>query len=129
MQVVHEETRDYKCDICFKEFTANSSLTLHLNRIHSKKDKQNKFLCSHCDKSFISNQTLKYHEKLHLGEPMNECSYCKLSFIKASDVKTHVKIVHLEIREFKCEYCSKCFSLIDNLSRHVETVHKNELPQ
>ena len=65
--------------------------------------------CTSCLKSFSTNQTLKRHEMIHLGEVPFECKTCKKRFRYTYHLKSHERI-HTGEKPYKCKTCVKTFS-------------------
>ena len=62
-----------------------------------------------------------------ISAPVDEsltCSVCNKLFSSRSSLKTHVKMVHLQIKNHFCEFCNKAFFKPSLLRRHEET-HKS----
>ena len=60
---VHAAVKEYKCNVCFKNFTRKHDLKKHM-KIHSG-IKDNK--CNICFKEFTDKSNLNRHMKLHTG--------------------------------------------------------------
>ena len=54
----------FKCDICDKTFTLNSSLKVHISTVH---DKVRAFECPHCPYKATQRGSLKSHILTHTG--------------------------------------------------------------
>ena len=150
-KTIHGKVKDYKCDVCGKEFTQLSSLTVHIKTIHEgiknfkcefcnlsfrtkgillnhmknihEHGKSHK--CSDCSKTFGTLGHLKEHVKrIHDGLKDDQCVNCGKLFINSWDLKMHIKTVHEGQKDHKCDKCGKCFSRGKNLKRHKETVHE-----
>ena len=53
--------KDYKCDMCGKEFTHKYSLSVHQKYHIGEKN----FICVICNKAFIQKSHLNQHHKVH----------------------------------------------------------------
>ena len=51
--------KKYKCDNCDISFNHYTSLKMHHDLYHKKKEKQKEFQCDKCDKSFNKYTSLK----------------------------------------------------------------------
>lgn len=94
---VHKNIRNYKCDICEKEFFRLSTRDLHRNRHFDP------FLqCSYCPKKFKGDLDLRKHELTHTGEKMYFCPVCKQGFTQIWPYYKHMwKIHNIEKEEAK----------------------------
>jgi KRAB domain-containing zinc finger protein len=61
--------KPYKCDLCGKGFTVNSSLQTH-TRIHTG---DAPYKCDICGKGFSVNGSLQTHTRIHTGDTPYEC--------------------------------------------------------
>ena len=87
-------------------------------------NKNKKFQCEECEKTFTSNQSLKYHSNICKGVHVLQCPICFKTFASKygkNKHKTHVKCSPPEEKCFKCEKCEKVLSCKRNLERHVKT--------
>ena len=57
---MHEKQKDYKCDICGKEFGLKATLRDHIASMHKKK---RKYKCDYCSKKFPRKECKEKHEK------------------------------------------------------------------
>ncbi|CAG2063300.1 unnamed protein product, partial [Timema podura] len=57
--------KQFKCNICEKTFTQNSSLNIHMKLHRGQKD----YTCQICSRSFAQNSSLKSHIRLHTVLP------------------------------------------------------------
>ena len=57
--------KNFKCSICNKLYSSNSSLSNHTRIIHGirKHDIEKKYECSHCKKEYTSRQSRWKHEQ------------------------------------------------------------------
>ena len=73
-------------------------------------DKQKRFECSQCGKSFAKNSHIIEHLRIHSGEKPFECSQCGMKFTQKSNLTTHLRI-HSDKKLFSCNQCRKAFTL------------------
>ena len=127
----------------------NSLLYKHpmsLHKVDELDESLLKYECTSCDKKFIREHILKYHEKYQHREAKETSSYCKLcsvTFKFPSWFKLHKKNIHTAKEEidafsviieqtslrFECKFCKrKC--LTQNILRyHLSNNHKEEKRQ
>ena len=83
--------------------------------------------CSHCDKIFTAQSTLKRHVKTHmlsLEERMKyPCSKCELKYTTKTHLKRHFQSVHTNVR-FPCSQCDIVYTTQDNLNVHIRSKHE-----
>ncbi|XP_059424909.1 protein krueppel-like [Carassius carassius] len=46
-------------------------------------------MCFECEKTFITTEHLKLHQRIHTGEKPYQCSHCDKRFIRSGDLKSH----------------------------------------
>lgn len=84
------------------------------------------FICEICTKAFTTQAHLKEHLKIHTGFKPYRCDACGKSFIRAPDLKKHER-VHSNERPFGCQMCEKAFKHKSHLKDH-ERRHRGEKP-
>ena len=61
MKIMHDQRKDYKCELCEKTFTELPKMHIHQKAIHDLKDEA--FECVICFKKYLSENKLKIHIK------------------------------------------------------------------
>ncbi|XP_021205185.2 uncharacterized protein LOC101741752 isoform X4 [Bombyx mori] len=141
-----------ECGICYKQFANNHTLTLHIRKVHDKKNRTFKcqlcgneyksrgglkhhtssthdvikYYCPQCGKEFNSKYTLRNHAK-HLHQDTEKrftCHDCGDRFMLKSYLRTHIEMQHLHI-EHGCRECLKIFRTETLLKKHVKRSHGN----
>jgi uncharacterized C2H2 Zn-finger protein len=84
-----------KCDVCLRQFSSNTKLRSHRERIHEGKTSKD-FGCPICQKMYTTN----------------------------GHVTRHVNTAHLKLREFVCKMCGRAFGENCGLRRHMRMQHK-----
>lgn len=87
---------------------------------------RDQFSCHSCCKTFMDENRLRKHEKLHSAERPFICDICTKAFTTQAHLKEHLKI-HTGFKPYRCEDCGKSFIRAPDLKKH-ERVHSNERP-
>ena len=153
----HTNIRPHICRICHKSFLRKEYLTSHL-RVHSG---DRPYSCSLCSKTFAYSSAKRSHMKLHRTKPF-VCSVCNRNFISADKLKqttetgtniytcercnnksepvpepSHVPTESINpssitqknyVRNLKCDFCPRVYIRQSDLTKHVKTHLTNPLP-
>ncbi|XP_053670550.1 zinc finger protein 250 [Anopheles nili] len=103
-QQVHDNIKQWECDVCRKSFTTKYFLKKH-NRLHTG---EMPYTCGICNKSFTFQQSYHKHLLYHSDEKPHVCSVCSRAFKELSTLHNHQRI-HSGEKPFACETCGKCF--------------------
>ncbi|KAG1664783.1 Zinc finger protein 271 [Nymphon striatum] len=120
---LHTNERDFKCDVCLKSFTRRYGLTKHM-RLHTNNLKP--YECDVCLKFFCHKSSLTKHIRTHNNEKPFQCDICYRCFRESGDLKRHNRL-HTNERPFECDVCTKCFTERGHLTTHMR-LHKNAKP-
>ena len=115
------------CPRCKVDQKTHSKLMTHIKKFH--KDVFN-FLCSECDKGFVSKYGWKMHQMVHDTEKIHcQKEKCKAEFSTQKSYKQHLRVFHPEggMKEKTCKHpqCGKKFQTKSNLVQHERSCVKN----
>ena len=127
----HREKR-FRCDKCFKSFSRESDLNLHLDICREKTYK-----CDKCSKSFSFASNVWRHNKIahenNGNAQMNKkhkCDTCGITFNDKLNLDKHLithdyEIVILDdkIKQFQCKICKEDFKTKPILYQHIYKLH------
>nr|CAH7764781.1 unnamed protein product [Callosobruchus chinensis] len=146
----HLGTKQFQCEHCGKFYSTKAGLESHV-RTHSKTEKtehtdptkrrpivsntskrlsnasnkEKKFLCMICGKTYTAKGTLKQHILHHTGETPHKCIICYKGFYNKTVLKYHMMKVHTDDKPYGCLICHKHFYDTRNLKRHMDRVHSS----
>ncbi|NXC51014.1 ZN710 protein, partial [Penelope pileata] len=81
-------------------------------------DRQKRWQCRMCEKSYTSKYNLVTHILGHNGIKPHSCPHCSKLFKQPSHLQTHL-LTHQGTRPHKCEVCGKAFTQTSHLKRHM----------
>uniref|UniRef100_A0A2K5N5F8 Zinc finger protein 710 n=1 Tax=Cercocebus atys TaxID=9531 RepID=A0A2K5N5F8_CERAT len=116
--LTHKGVKEFKCEVCGREFTLQANMKRHM-LIHTS---VRPYQCHICFKTFVQKQTLKTHMIVHSPVKPFKCKVCGKSFNRMYNLLGHMHL-HAGSKPFKCPYCSSKFNLKGNLSRHMKVKH------
>jgi uncharacterized Zn-finger protein len=118
---IHRETKDACCSHCGIQCTA-SNLKNHL--LTHQSDREKKFMCKFCDKSFHRKVALTDHEASHT-KSRHTCQTCLKSFASSSSLSKH-KRIHTGLKKFSCPVagCGMKFYQKVHLEKHSNRLHE-----
>ena len=85
------ELSKIKCPVCAKPYSSNHTMLRHKMSIH---DKQIKYCCKICDRSFFRKDKLVTHISNHQDFDTYVCVFCECKLKSKQILKTHLKKDH-----------------------------------
>ena len=115
------------CPICDHKLLHWTNLKIHLDAKHPDFGEK-KFSCDHCDKTFMFENSLKFH-KIHVQEKQRKiCDICGFECTSNDTFKDHMLLKHApkETTQFICEKCDFSTVSLRKLTAHVDYKHNTE---
>lgn len=112
------------CPICGINLYNSQALRNHISRIHEEKEM--KFKCELCDKSYFSKSELKQHGAVHCKDKNFTCGECGKNFAAKHHLVRHSK-THFGLKPFECDICHKQLADKTGFIAHVRN-HRGERP-
>ena len=114
---------EYKCDICFKNFSSKSHLKRHKNIIHSN---EKPFRCPDCEFVCKRKDNLNQHKNIiHSDIKPFKCSECEFTCKTKGTLTRHKNDVHSNEKPFRCPDCDFSCKRNGVLTRHIYLMHIN----
>ena len=122
----HVRAVHLKAENCHcKDCGARFSTSYHLKRHVNTKHKGVRYNCDQCDYKATQLGHLKTHIRVvHLKIKNYSCEECDYKAHQLKDLKIHIKAVHLKTNSYPCKECDAAFSIPSNLKIHVDAWHK-----
>ncbi|XP_053619146.1 zinc finger protein 425-like [Plodia interpunctella] len=113
------------CQVCGMAFGSPSQLKKH----GLKHSDLREHYCVECDKSFKTEETLKYHltttaSHVNYMELPFPCVHCDKRFGTKRNLEHHTNRIHLKVKPFPCDCCEKAYVSNWALSEHKRLVHE-----
>ncbi|KAH9635198.1 hypothetical protein HF086_009538 [Spodoptera exigua] len=123
--LTHKESAA-KCEYCGKICSSKMLLRSHIRYKHKKLS----FMCSICNKTFLTSQKRVEHlEEVHKRKPLNlTCRICSKKFDYHKSLYSHMRSEHLHINpepRYACAVCGSMFKTKYGLTYHM-VVHSGE---
>ena len=89
----HSDSHNFTCKECYKTFKYRQSLNGHMKRVHDPSYVR-RYACELCDFKAHSKTALQTHLLSHTGERHFLCTQCDKSFLTLAHYRRHCKTVH-----------------------------------
>lgn len=103
------------CPECSKSFKTEGQMKDHLQRVHYTTEQ--KFQCDICLTKFKSQQSYRFHMKMHQASLDFRCDVCGSGFKTRAYLLQHMK-AHSEVKNYTCDVCQKSFKRSGQLHKH-----------
>lgn len=117
--VVHTGDRPWKCDLCPKTCTQQSSLQAHKESAH--KEFKVELTCHYCGKLVKGRNRIYRHLKVHTEKGI-PCTVCHKILKNRNSLSQHMHR-HTGVKSYTCEKCASTFYTSSELANHKRTVH------
>ncbi|OXU31167.1 hypothetical protein TSAR_006479 [Trichomalopsis sarcophagae] len=142
---IHEDQRQYKCDMCGVGFNRRDGLRLHM-KVHLKADSRGlkECSCQLCGEKFPNHSMLVIHRnRTHKDGRNYTCHICNRSMISTRSLEWHLAHIHnetmpgivrdessvdAETKRVSCYHCDKTFKTEMILRTHVKNTHTEKEP-
>lgn len=94
---------DLQCALCKESYSNYLHLDGHMNAHY------NNYVCDDCGDTFLAQNRLKQHVKIHNTGKFN-CSFCDKVFTLQKYRRKHEELIHKQLTKFKCMYCTEKFT-------------------
>ena len=108
------------CPQCGVTYRDQHSLNHHVKRVHLK---ERNFQCNHCEMSFFNRRQLLGHVSDRHEEKKFFCPECNKGFGRKTPLIKHIRVIHMNVKQFRCTLCNQSFQSSCNLSYHVGRKH------
>ena len=138
----------FKCNLCYRVFTAFSLMVIHINGWHKQEkqliknpsqDIKPRFTCQECNMKFLTRQSKFVHRLFtHYNLKNNYCNLCEIKLASNSFSIRHNSLVHRrELKALKdkfteedklkfCNECGKKYYTEGSLSYHMRKEHSSK---
>jgi len=116
----HLDIKEYKCDICNKNFSNRRNLFRHIKDIHDIRKAF--YVCSFCSHSVATLQQLEKHKKeTHFNPKNHYCNYCNFGSKYSQCLKRHIVRKHGRAQTFLIGQCNVCMNYYETTDLSLNT--------
>jgi KRAB domain-containing zinc finger protein len=115
----HTDNKPFVCSECGKRFAHKPVLLVHME---SHNPDRTRLDCPLCNKSYVTDRSLKTHLLRHQGEKKYECDICDASYTVHNHLNRHRWEKH-KIMPYKCDACDSSFTHVRALKEHCIEAH------
>ena len=152
INIVHKGLKEFKCELCNKDFTRSQNLHTHIKNVHKGGENKENFDQSQNnlkrkkigDNQSHNNESEKNAEnpKKNLPVDLNNtektsaevygketfsCNSCDKNYKHSESLQRHTNVVHKGIKAFACKVCDENFPYSHVLKNHIKKVHENNI--
>lgn len=126
----HNPEKQFKCLLCKKRFSRQSTLNNHMKAHVEPKDKSSDCEiaqeCPICFKNVTSDykRHVKNHDRIKGDTKTYACKLCDANYNQYNSLRAHMS-KHTGKKEYCCDVCSKEFSDLSNLTKHLR-IHSGD---
>ncbi|CRL05079.1 CLUMA_CG018267, isoform A [Clunio marinus] len=125
----HQGVKPFECSYegCNRRFTIRPDLNDHIRKCHTG---ERPFLCTTCDKRFLTGSVYYQHRLIHRNERRYGCEECGRRFYRADALKNHMsfnlaflKLIHTGTKPYTCAECGRMFRQRGDRDKHLKARH------
>ena len=122
---IHQNAKEFHCEICGKDFTAKHNYQSHQLNVHNIGHRYETHKCTYCEYETIKKNLLTRHIKTKHEDMPTKCELCDSVLKNSETLKNHVRLMHKADRKiYQCHACPKEFIKLETMKDHFKTVHE-----
>lgn len=114
----------YRCNVCKRTMRSQHLLKCHEDLHNGIK---NPFACEKCDDKFNEYRKWYVHQRVHTGDRPFGCKICDKTFRTNQTMKYHITRVHMREKLYQCLTCKKQFKYMSALTYHMRNLECKRL--
>lgn len=117
----------YTCDVCKKNYSDRTSISKHIQWLHSATAPIKKYMCDICGYTIKDRTHLRIHiDTVHKKLKPFKCNLCPKAYGLNKQLKVHLRL-HTGERPYECPFCDQKYTCSMNLKQHVKHFHNPNL--